>query len=730
MAGPGGHHPSGAGAGSCSGTGAAAAGGSAQAAAGAAELHRFEAKPASRLTDMAPGLTASGEQPSASAWGPGVDAGQLFAHLAAGMAAPAAPPYGGGGGADGREAPTASAPVAQAADIDMAEPKTSWLVPVELDPADTSGRVWYLVLNDFKVCLGTPGKPCTLVWTNRTCKRHNYLKGRRFILALEKPDDDFATVVTTRGKNSGKPKEFSLRGGRKVPLYPLMDPVACAWLSTGYEAGAPVEAGSAAEGQGAGARGRRGRGRGRGGGGGAGGGSRAGAGGGEPAADAPAAGASGGAGSGGAADGDGDGGGGARGGVEGPAADPLAAGAGGLAVGLGLSSVPAALLGNSPGAGRAEQARSDGWQPTAPAPSHPAAAKMLVEPEWAAGSAAAREGMQSGAMPSAPSPHGAVTQAQPHQLCAAPGHGGRARAGEVGPAVVAAAGDAREYGERAGAGAGPPEDLVQAWNEVKSIFRRRKGQVVQTCVSGLEAELFKNLPRVLAISECHEHRYGILNYILHEVEHLTDSKTHEQLRRELEEEGIEVFEEVEEPSQKDAGGEQGRRLQALAVGLFKWLEGAWPEHPGAFKQLLLQQDKAWHDTALHTCCRYGLLHVLDWLLPRCDPDVLVASSRSGWTALHTACRSRQLDAAVMLLTHIKAMGLLARTVMVGGRELQASQVLLTDLTPFNKHFQAHKGGARLRLVVERVCATAVVASKENLKQSMEALARALGGMEL
>ncbi|KAG2481895.1 hypothetical protein HYH03_019144 [Edaphochlamys debaryana] len=279
-----------------------------------------------------------------------------------------------------------------------------------------------------------------------------------------------------------------------------------------------------------------------------------------------------------------------------------------------------------------------------------------------------------------------------HKTCKTEGHnyreGDKALDGAVCPTAAAEAG-----GEGGSSGAGASEDAESAVEKIREAFRR-KGQLVQICVSCLEEELFKSLPRA-SLPSAKAMSTGTASSTSYCTRPVTSD-----CAIDFKKEGIEAFEKVElEPSQKEADGKEGREAQALAVELFERLRKAWPDRPDAFKQLLLQRDRDWNDTALHMCCK-------------------------------------QLDAAVEFLTHMRSTGLLGRTVVVGGRELQASQVLLTDLTRFNKHFRRHKGGARLRLAVERawkddpatrpqVCST-LVDNRVDLKHSMEALARALG----
>ncbi len=63
---------------------------------------------------------------------------------------------------------------------------------------------------------------------------------------------------------------------------------------------------------------------------------------------------------------------------------------------------------------------------------------------------------------------------------------------------------------------------------------------------------------------------------------------------------------------------------------------------------------------MHRPHRYGLLRVLQHLLPRCDKAVLLAATKSHWHALHTACRARQAACAVEVLRRAMQLGLIGR----------------------------------------------------------------------
>ncbi|KAG2483081.1 hypothetical protein HYH03_018022 [Edaphochlamys debaryana] len=232
--------------------------------------------------------------------------------------------------------------------------------------------------------------------------------------------------------------------------------------------------------------------------------------------------------------------------------------------------------------------------------------------------------------------------------------------------------------------------------------------------------------KVLGLRDAHAGGLGLLHMILAKARAPLPLKSEEQLRREVEAEGIEEWgdvladlhdgapDEVQDKWPVDAGGPEGLRRQGQVVAAFECLAGAWPGHEAAFKQLLLQRDPLWQDTALTTCVRHGLLHVLEWLLP--------------------APR-----ATVLYLTHIKGTGLLGRTVVVGTRELQASQLVLCDLSSLVVFFARSNARRRLeRAVAEvwpdpadrpEVCPTAA-GSKDELKRGMERLVADLAGLQL
>ncbi|KXZ50967.1 hypothetical protein GPECTOR_14g210 [Gonium pectorale] len=134
-------------------------------------------------------------------------------------------------------------------------------------------------------------------------------------------------------------------------------------------------------------------------------------------------------------------------------------------------------------------------------------------------------------------------------------------------------------------------------------------------------------------------------------------------------------------------------VEARVVEVFQSLfEACQRRDPVAVHDLLLQQDVQWLDTALHTCCRYNLLRVLRWLLPKCRLEALVAATKSGWPPSTSGCRAGNEDAVVAIFEELRD-----RRAMGSPR---CQQVLLADLSPFNEYYERHRG----RQVLERALA--------------------------
>ncbi|EFJ52941.1 hypothetical protein VOLCADRAFT_86445 [Volvox carteri f. nagariensis] len=119
----------------------------------------------------------------------------------------------------------------------------------------------------------------------------------------------------------------------------------------------------------------------------------------------------------------------------------------------------------------------------------------------------------------------------------------------------------------------------------------------------------------------------------------------------------------------------------------------------AYRKLLIQQDKVSFDTPSHTCAKYGLLRVQQWLLARCNAEMLVVATKDGWLPLHIACRMGQLEAAVAYLRRARDLGLFDRG---NGVSSGIANVVLTDLTPFNKHFRGSKARDVLERAIQKV----------------------------
>lgn len=72
---------------------------------------------------------------------------------------------------------------------------------------------------------------------------------------------------------------------------------------------------------------------------------------------------------------------------------------------------------------------------------------------------------------------------------------------------------------------------------------------------------------------------------------------------------------------------------------------------------MVQTSLLFHSCALAHGRRYGLLHVLRYLLPLCGPAELLAHTASGWSPLTTACRSKQSPCVVAVLQRAKELQL-------------------------------------------------------------------------
>ncbi|KAG2441460.1 hypothetical protein HXX76_003082 [Chlamydomonas incerta] len=140
--------------------------------------------------------------------------------------------------------------------------------------------------------------------------------------------------------------------------------------------------------------------------------------------------------------------------------------------------------------------------------------------------------------------------------------------------------------------------------------------------------------------------------------------------------------------------------QGVVVALFERLLDEFGA--AGFKRLCLQADFARMDTVLHTCCRYTLLRVLDWLLPRLDAAALTAKTQAHWCPLHTAARAphRRLavDAAEKLLRRGEALGLFTQEAMAE----RGTSALLSDLSAFNRFYRTVGGRDALDEALLRV----------------------------
>ncbi|KAG2441642.1 hypothetical protein HXX76_003260 [Chlamydomonas incerta] len=227
------------------------------------------------------------------------------------------------------------------------------------------------------------------------------------------------------------------------------------------------------------------------------------------------------------------------------------------------------------------------------------------------------------------------------------------------------------------------------------LFMQSAGAATTAYFKVLITEEFGgDLARILRMRDGHPKQYGILNAIIHAALAL---------------EGLLAPEQPQEP-QKEQQQQQVPRvmsdgMQDKVVALFGVLFGLCGGGGGpgpatdATRRLYLQGDFDWWDTALHTTCRYGLLRVLRWLLPRVDADALMSRTKAGWCPLHTAARAAHKALAVEVTEALLRRGRELRLFEPAALEAGTS-VLLCDLTPFNKYYR----GVRAREVLDAAMA--------------------------
>eukprot|EP00198_Chlamydomonas_reinhardtii_P008817 XP_001698154.1 predicted protein [Chlamydomonas reinhardtii] len=95
-------------------------------------------------------------------------------------------------------------------------------------------------------------------------------------------------------------------------------------------------------------------------------------------------------------------------------------------------------------------------------------------------------------------------------------------------------------------------------------------------------------------------------------------------------------------------------------------------------------------------CMYGLVRVLEWLLPRVDADALTASTKDGWCLLHTAARAGHGQAVEMVLRRCLKLGMFEPSALEAG-----TWVLLCDISHINKHYRRTNARGVLDAAMER-----------------------------
>ncbi|GIM11840.1 hypothetical protein Vretimale_15299 [Volvox reticuliferus] len=249
---------------------------------------------------------------------------------------------------------------------------------------------------------------------------------------------------------------------------------------------------------------------------------------------------------------------------------------------------------------------------------------------------------------------------------------------------------------------------------------------------------------MLRLRDFHDRGYGLFNMMLHAAIELGAG------------DGAEASPGGAAPGGRSTGDvssgagnrSSSRELELRLIQAFEVVMERLSEHgtdipaAQAGKMLLIQQDRDCQDTPNHTCARYNLLTVQHWLLERCDAAMLLVATKDGWLPLATACRCGNLDAAVAYLRRANQLGL------CGGRESngaplppdtqqRALQLILSDLTPFNKHYREHNGRAVLEQAIQKVWPHGGAESvfdgfrdAENLKHNAERLQNELQGLGL
>ncbi|KXZ42451.1 hypothetical protein GPECTOR_145g742 [Gonium pectorale] len=128
--------------------------------------------------------------------------------------------------------------------------------------------------------------------------------------------------------------------------------------------------------------------------------------------------------------------------------------------------------------------------------------------------------------------------------------------------------------------------------------------------------------------------------------------------------------------------------------------------------------------------RYGLNRALGWLLQRSDAPLLLRPTKAGWLVVMTACRARNAEGAAVYLWRTRELGLLEHAA-------EARQVILADLTPFNRYYRDNRGREHLQEAIRRVWPEgdhpAVfdgIRQDRELEARVAGLVRMLGGLDL
>ncbi|GLI66352.1 hypothetical protein VaNZ11_010125 [Volvox africanus] len=260
---------------------------------------------------------------------------------------------------------------------------------------------------------------------------------------------------------------------------------------------------------------------------------------------------------------------------------------------------------------------------------------------------------------------------------------------------------------RRGAASTPRECEVKKHVEAISMFLQVFLKVDMDWTNVLRSVLksFGTVRNILQLRDCHDQGYGLFNMMLHAA---IDIGAEGSPRGVVPGGGSTGDVSSGSDNRSGSPGLEQRLIQAFEVVLERLSEPGTDIPTGeAHKMLLTQQDRECHDTPNHTCARFNLLAVQHWLLERCDAAMLVVPTKDGWLPLATACRCGNVDAAVAYLRRAVELGLFGGQGSHSGplsphTQQFATQVLLSDLTPVNKHYRSSNGRRVLEQAIQKV----------------------------